>query len=281
MRLAHVHPAVPTGPATPETVLAVAGLLAAAAYLSGAARLRRRGDAWPRRRDASFAAGAIALAWAGAGAVPGGPFTGHMTRHLLLGMVGPLLVVLARPLTLVLRALPAGTARRGVLALAHSRLLGVLVFPPLAALLDVGGLWLLYRTHLFAALGDNALLHAMTYAQVPAAGLLFSFAACQLDPLRRRWSPAVRGGALLAAGAAHAVLARVLYTSPPPGTAFTGDDLHTGVRLMYYGGDVVEAALALVLGVGWYTARARRDSRAQRVAPLSPSRQPRAASPRS
>jgi putative membrane protein len=136
-----------------------------------------------------------------------------------------------------------------------------LVCPPAAALLDVGGLWLLYRTRLFAETEHNAFLHAVVHAHVVAAGLLFSFAVCQLDPVRRRWSLAVRGGALLAAGAAHAVLARLLYASPPPGTAFTGDDLHTGARLMYYGGDLVEAALAVALGVAWYTTRERRDTR--------------------
>ncbi|MET9833669.1 hypothetical protein ABZ078_31185 [Streptomyces sp. NPDC006385] len=35
-----------------------------------------------------------------------------------------------------------------------------LVFPPPAALLDVGGLWLLYRTGLFAAMRHEPWLHA-------------------------------------------------------------------------------------------------------------------------
>ncbi|WP_368857925.1 cytochrome c oxidase assembly protein, partial [Streptomyces sp. DH12] len=32
-------------------------------YAAGAARLRRRGDAWPWRRDAVFAAGCAAVVW--------------------------------------------------------------------------------------------------------------------------------------------------------------------------------------------------------------------------
>ncbi|MFD3621222.1 cytochrome c oxidase assembly protein [Streptomyces sp. NPDC058676] len=225
----------------------------------GPARLRRRGDAWTRRRDASFAAGVLAITWASAGPAQGGSFTRHMAEHLLAGMAGPLLIALARPLTLALRALPAGPARRGLLALAHSRPMSRPLFPPLAALLDVGGLCLLYRTRLFAAMEHSALLHAVVHAHVVAAGLLFAFAVCQLDPLRRRWSPAVRGGTLLAAGAVHAVLAKTLYSSPPPGTAFTAGDLHSAACLMYYGGDVDEVGLAVVLGIGWYTARERRD----------------------
>ncbi|MGK5692865.1 cytochrome c oxidase assembly protein [Streptomyces sp. URMC 128] len=67
----------------------------------------------------------------------------------------------------------------------------------------------------------------MVHAHMLAAGLVFTFAVCQLDPVRRRWSTAVRGATLLAAGAAHAVLAKTLYALPPPGTDFTPADLHS------------------------------------------------------
>jgi putative membrane protein len=238
-------------------------LLVALAYVLAAGRLRRRGDAWPRWRDVSFTAGGVGTAWASGGTVPGGPFTGHMIQHLVVGMAAPLLFVVARPLTLALRALGPGRTRRGLLVLARSRPAGWLVFPPLAALLDGGGLWLLHRTELFAAMRHQPLLHGVVHAHVLAAGLMFTFAVCQLDPVRRRWSVAVRGATLLAAGAAHAVLAKTLYALPP-GTDFTPADLHSGVQWMYYGGDVVDAALAVVLGVGWYTAGGRARARRTR-----------------
>jgi putative membrane protein len=270
--LAHVHPGPGAGTGTTALVVAVAALLPAGAYLSGSGRLRRRGDVWPRWRDVSFTAGCASVAGAAAGGLPGGPFTEHMIQHLVVGMVAPLLLVLARPLTLALRALAPGPTRRVLLTLVHSRPVGLLVFPPVAALLDVGVLWLLYRTPLFAAMEHRPLLHGVVHAHLAAAGLLFSFAVCQLDPVRRRWSPAVRGPLLLAAGAAHGLLAKTLYALPPPGTDFTTADLHRGAQVMYYGGDAVEAALAVVLGVGWYTAggraRARRVRRESSDAPL-------------
>ncbi len=239
---------------------------AALAYLLASARLRRRGDAWPRVRDASFAAGSGAVAWAAAGGLPGGPFTAHMAQHLAVGMVAPLLLVLARPLTLALRVLPPGATRRGLLSVLHSRVVGVPAFPPVAALLDLGGLWLLYRTGLFAAASHRPWLHALLYAHVLAAGVLFTAAVCQLDPVRRRWHPVLRGATLLAAGTAHAVLAKTLYAAPPPGTAFAPADLHAGARLMYYGGDAVEAALAVVVAASWYAATGRRARTAARRA---------------
>ncbi len=239
-------------------------LAAAVVYLAAAAHVRHRGDTWSRWRDVSFVAGCSALTYVAMGPLPGGPFTAHVTQHVVVAMAAPLLLVLARPLTLALRALSPGRPRRALLAVAHSRIAAVAVFPPLAALLDVGGLWLLYRTPLFAATDHRPLVHAVVHVHVLAAGLLFTFAVCQVDPVRRRWSPAWRGLALAGAGAAHAVLAKALYAAPPPHAVFATADLHAGAQLMYYAGDVVEVVLAAVIAVQWYRATGRAEVRRQR-----------------
>lgn len=257
MILAHAHPEH-SGAGAFGPVVATAALLGAAVYLLAAARLRRRGDTWPRHRDASFTTGSTALAYALTGTLPGGPFTAHMCQHLTVAMAAPVLLVLARPLTLALRTLPGGAPpRRALLAAAHSRPATWVLFPPLAAALDVGGLWLLHRTDLLATSHHQPLLDTAVHLHVLAAGLLFTFTICQLDPVRRRWSLAWRGTTLLAAGWAHSVLAKILYATPPPGTTFTTSDLHTASQLMYYGGDLVEIALATVLAAHWYTTTGR------------------------
>ncbi|MFK8906928.1 cytochrome c oxidase assembly protein [Streptomyces sp. YS-3] len=241
-------------PAALATVLALA---AAAGYLLAARRLRRRGDAWPWVRDASFTTGQGSLVVVALVPLPGGEFTAHMVQHLVIGMVAPLLMVLGRPVTLALRALPAGRARRGLLAVVRSRPLGPLFLPPVAAVLDVGGLWLLYRTGLFARLHDHPWLHAAVSTHVLAAGLLFTFTLCQLDPVRHRYGLPLRAATLVAAATAHAVLAKTLYGTSPPGTAFPAHDLARAAEAMYYGGDLVEIALAVVLARRWYTAAGR------------------------
>ncbi|MFI9215824.1 cytochrome c oxidase assembly protein [Streptomyces werraensis] len=241
--------------------LALACVLAAVVYVAGAARLRRRGDHWPWRRDAVFAVGCAAVVWGLAGPVPGGPFTAHAGRHLLVAMAGPALLATARPLTLVLRLLPPGGPRRGLLRVAHSPAAGWLLFPPVAAAVDVGGLWLLYRTGLWAAAHRNPLPGGLLELHMLLAGLLFAMAVCRLDPVRGRCGLPLRAVTLLAAGAAHAVLAKSLYVAGPPGTAFTAADLRAGAQLMYYGGDAVEVFLALVLAVQWYAATGRRRAR--------------------
>ncbi|OLZ52284.1 hypothetical protein BAY60_35310 [Prauserella muralis] len=247
-----------------ELVIAATACAAVLGYLLAATRLRRRGDMWPRRRDVFFLAGGSALVCAVLIPLPGEPFTGHMTQHLITAMIAPLLLVLSRPLTLTLRVLPPGRARRALLTMAHSRPAAWLVFPPLAALLDIGVLWLLYRTPLYAATQHQPLVHAAVHAHVLIAGLLFTFAVCQLDPLRHRWNLAWRATTLLAAGAAHAILAKTLYATPPPATAVTTDDLHTAAQLMYYGGDLVEIALAATVAITWYTTTGRAHTRRRR-----------------
>jgi putative membrane protein len=234
----------------------------AALYLAAAVRLRRRGDAWPWWRSLSFVTGCAAIA----AVPPGATFTAHMVQHLVVGMFAPLLLVSARPITLLLRALPAGRFRRAVVAVARSSPAAVLVFPPVAAVLDVGGLWVLYRTGLFAATHDDPRLHAVVHLHVLLAGLLFSAAICGLDPLRHRTSFLLRASTLVAAGAAHAVLAKSLWAAPPPGTAFSPADLHTGAEVMYYGGDLAEVGLAVVIAVGWYAAGGRTLRRSRRRA---------------
>jgi putative membrane protein len=240
-------------------------LIAAALYLAAAVRLRRRGDAWPGWRSLSFATGCVALA----APSPGGPFTAHMVEHLVMGMFAPLLLVSARPVTLLLRALPTGRFRRALVAGARSRPAAVLVFPPVAAVLDVGGLWVLYRTGLFAAAHDDPWLHALVHLHVCVAGVLFSAAICQLDPVRHRSSFVLRASTLVAAGAAHAVLAKSLWAVPPPGTAFSPADLRRGAEVMYYGGDLAEIGLAVVIAVGWYAAGGRTLRRSRRRAAFS------------
>ncbi|MEV7671660.1 hypothetical protein [Streptomyces sp. NPDC088752] len=75
----------------------------------------------------------------------------------------------------------------------------------------------------------------------------------------------MRGTVLLAGGTAHAVLAKGLYADGPPGTAFSPADLHAGARLMYYGGDLAELSLGLVLAVQWYASAGRTWARRDRL----------------
>jgi putative membrane protein len=249
----------------PAGWIAVAlGLVVFAGYAAGAVRLRRRGDRWPPVRDAGFALGTVAAGAAMALPDTSG-FTGHMVQHVLLGMLAPVLLVLGRPVTLLLRASPPAVRRR-LTPVLGSAPVGVLVFPPFAAALEAGSLWLLYRTGLFAASGRDPGLHLLVHAHVLVTGVLFTASVCLLEPVRHRYGFAVRVAALVGAAAAHAVLAKSLYLTAPPGTVLDVADRQSGAELMYYGGDVVELGLALIMALGWYAARGRAEAHARRRA---------------
>jgi putative membrane protein len=70
-----------------------------------------------------------------------------MLQNLLFGMIAPLGLVLA-PITLVLRTVPRGLARR-LGRLLHQRALRPLVHPVTALVLSVGGFAAFYATPLF------------------------------------------------------------------------------------------------------------------------------------
>ncbi|GAA3451763.1 cytochrome c oxidase assembly protein [Dactylosporangium matsuzakiense] len=234
---------------------------AAGAYLAGVVAVHHRGRSWPPERAAAWIAGVAAAAAALTGPLPESAhhhFTAHMAVHLLLGMIAPLLLVSAAPVTLALKALPVRPAR----TLAHllaSTPAAVLAHPVTAAVLDAGGLWGLYTTGLYRAMAGHPWLHLLVHTHILVAGYLLTAATIGVDPVRHRPSRAVRAAALLGFLAAHAILAKYLYAQPPAGVL--PGDARAGAQLMYYGGDIVDAVLIAVFCLQWYRAA---DPRLQR-----------------
>jgi putative membrane protein len=222
---------------------------AALAYAAGLLAARRRGRSWPAGRAACWYAGLAAASAALAGPAAGPEFVPHMAGHLLLGMVAPLLLVLGAPGTLALRALPVRLARRWCRLLA-TRTVRLMTHPVTAAVLDGGGLWMLYTTPLFPAMMRSPVIHALVQVHVLAAGLLLAFAVAGVDPIPHRPSHVMRAGAVLAFLAAHAILAKFLYVHPPAGVPVA--DAESGAELMYYGGDLADLALVVIFCWQWY-----------------------------
>ncbi|WIN00229.1 cytochrome c oxidase assembly protein [Actinoplanes oblitus] len=258
--------------------LFAATLLAAGfSYGLGVLTVRRRGGWWPARHSASWAAGLAAAAAATTGPLAGAAhhdFTAHMTGHLLLGMAAPLLLVLAAPVTLALRALPAPHARTLSRAL-RSRPVRVVTHPVTAALLDAGGLWLLYTTDLYPAMARHPWLHVAVHVHIVAAGYLLSAALIGIDPDPHRAGRRTRAVVLVAFLAAHGILAKYLYGHPPAGVLPGAG--RTGAELMYYGGDLIDLALIVAFCRQWYAAAdpTRRDrNRTPRIPAVPPARVP-------
>ncbi|MDR7275526.1 cytochrome c oxidase assembly protein [Catenuloplanes atrovinosus] len=224
----------------------------AGGYLWAVSAVARRGRPWPLGRTLAWCAGALAAGLGPHLRTPG-EFTAHMAGHLLLGMVAPLLLVAGAPITLLLRALPAARAR-ALSRLLRSAPVRALTHPVTAALLNAGGLWLLYATPLYAASAHPGWPHAAVHVHVLAAGYLFTAALIGPDPAPHRPSFGVRAAALAGFLGAHAVLAKWLYAHPPPGVGAA--DAEAAAYLMYYGGELIDLVLIVLFCRAWYAAAA-------------------------
>ncbi|WP_347552000.1 cytochrome c oxidase assembly protein [Pseudalkalibacillus hwajinpoensis] len=178
-------------------------------------------------------------------------FTAHMLGHLLLGMLAPLLLALAAPMTLVLRTLSVSSARR-VSSILKSKFVRLISHPIFALFLNIGGLWFLYATDLYAAMQQSLILHWIVHLHVFLAGYLFTVSIIYIDPTPHQYPFIYRGIVFLLAFAGHGILSKYIYAHPPVGV--TVADAEAGGMLMYYGGDIIDATLICILFYQWFRA---------------------------
>ena len=207
---------------------------------------------WPIRRSFYWVIGAACIAFSITGSLAHEAhhnFVAHMKVHLLLGMVAPLFFVLAKPLTLLLRILPVKTAR-GMMRLSKTRYARLVSHPIVVALLNVGGLWLLYTTDLYMMMHTSMEIHYIVHLHIFLAGYLFTHALLSGDFHPHRASWIMRSVVLVLSIAAHNILAKWLYANPPH--MATAGQAETGAQWMYYGGGAVELLIITLLCHEWY-----------------------------
>jgi putative membrane protein len=269
----HTHHHDGTGPSLPGTLLTVLVLLAAAAgYLLAVRRARLRNPAlgWSRLRPASFVGGLALLAVALL--PPLGPaahtdFRGHMAQHMLIGMYAPLGLVLAAPVTLLLRTLSPARARKVTAAL-RSRPARLPAHPAVALALSTGTLGVLYFTPLYGTAMGHPAGHWLLHAHFLASGCLFAYVIAGPDPAPSRPGVPARLAYLGAAVAAHALVAQAMYGGFFVDIHAPVDQVRQGAEIMYYGGDIAELLLAAALVATWRPER--RTSAGSRTRPRHP-----------
>ncbi|MFB1100106.1 cytochrome c oxidase assembly protein [Terribacillus sp. JSM ZJ617] len=229
-------------------------------YLLAMKYSAKRFETWPLRKLVLFVSGVVIGLQAVAGPIAmhaHHSFVYHMIGHLLLGMLAPLLLVLSQPVTLLLRALSQSGAR-SVSRVFRSRYARFLIHPITAAILNIGGLWLLYTTHLFHLMHESAVVSMLVHLHVFAAGYLFTLAMLYTDPVPYRKSYLYRVIVFVFALAGHGILSKYLYANPPMGIAPA--DAQQGAILMYYGGDLIDLTIIVILCWQWYQAAAPKTS---------------------
>ncbi|UJF36208.1 cytochrome c oxidase assembly protein [Paenibacillus hexagrammi] len=178
-------------------------------------------------------------------------FADHMIIHLLLGMLAPLLLMLAAPMTLLFRTLSLKQAR-GLSRLLKSSPFRLLHNPFTASTLHIGGLWLLYTTDIYSWMHRSTIGHTGVHVHIFLAGYLFTASMVSIDPAPHRTSFLYRSLVLLIALSAHGILSKYLYAHPPSGVPAAQAEL--GSMIMYYGGDIVDIVLICILFSKWFHA---------------------------
>lgn len=173
----------------------------------------------------------------------------HMICHLLLGMVAPLLLVLSAPMTLFLRTLPVHLARRLSKILKSFPFL-LFTHPIVAAVLNIGGLWLLYTTNLYVHMHEYPLLHFIVHFHIFLSGYVFTLSMISMDPMPHRFPFLIRTIVLVCALGGHGILAKYIYAHPPTGVSTIQGEI--GGMLMYYGGDGIEIVVIYLLCQKWF-----------------------------
>ena len=243
-----------TGAFPAEVLFLLPVCAAAAAYVAGARS--DRAAAWPVHRTAAFLTGLAAALLTVLGPLPAlahTSFTWLAVSHVAAGMLAPLLLVLSRPVTLALRVMDKMPARRIVRVL-RSAPARVLSHPVTAAVLNVGGMVLMFRTPVFEAMQTLAPVHWLVTFHLLAAGYLWTAALVGRDPNPHRTALWLRAAVLVATAAAHNILAKSLYADPPQGVP--AEAAEAGAMAMYYAGGAVEIAVMILLCLQWYRSSA-------------------------
>lgn len=243
-----------------DLLFALPFVLALVIYVFAAATFNRHHKRWPLYRYVFWILGVLCAAAAVIGPLANRShvdFTAHMIGHLLLGMLAPLLIVLAAPMTLILRTLNTLSARRLARVL-KSWPVGILTNPTVASFLNIGGLWILYTTDLYAAMQQNALLHIIVHIHVFLAGYVFTLSMIDIDPTPHRFSFIYRVIVLILSLAGHGILSKYIYANPPDGVPAAQAEI--GGMLMYYGGDAIDLILIWVFCFQWFKASRPRSS---------------------
>lgn len=247
----HVHEASLPGTGF-EIAIVAAGVIALTLYFL----TYKKQSNWPVYRFCLFIAGVLAAVISLAGPLADAAhkdFTLHMVVHLLLGMLSPLLIVLSRPFKLMLKSLPVIRARRVSAFMKNSRYIRCLHVPVTGMVLNIGGLYVLYMTSLFHHMHTSLVIFMLVHLHVFLAGYLFTHVILEIDFTARRYSFYHRAAVLVLALAGHKILSKMIYANPPQGISQTSGE--GGALLMYYGGDVIDLVLIILICYQWYRAR--------------------------
>lgn len=260
--------------------------IAAILYFQGVRKLVRRGDHWPVGRSVAFGLGLAIFGYTTSGGLGDYAlfaFSFHMIAHMSIATFAPIGIVLGAPITLALRALPAGSqpgerGARGMLnAAIHSKVSRFYAHPVVALAIFDGSLFVLYLTPIYGHLMHSHTGHVFMNFHFLAAGILFFYLIIGVDPSPRRIPHLVRIVLLFAVMAIHAFfsIAIMSTTTLLDGGYFASlqrpwwpdllNDQHTGGSIGWAMGEMPIMIALIALFIQWNKDDAREAKRLDRA----------------
>ncbi|MGN0097396.1 MAG: cytochrome c oxidase assembly protein [Corynebacterium sp.] len=196
-----------------DFLLGTAAIVMAALYVWGFVRLRRAGVDWPVHKLFFWLAGCVLMLFgtsSGLVAYSTPMFSVHMGNHMLLNMYVPVMLVLATPIGLALRAIPAstrGTApgpREWIVSLTHSRYARLITHPAFTFIMFVSSLYVVYFTPLYGMFAKFHWWHMAVTIHFLITGYLFFWTIIGTDPGPKPLPYLARLGLLMGAMPFHA-----------------------------------------------------------------------------
>lgn len=272
-------------PGRPNLLLVLVAVTMITVYLLGVRRLHRRGDRWPGGRTAAWVVGWAAIAYLGLSQVwqyASTTFSWHMVVHMGLNMGAPALLVLAGPMTLLLRtranAQPGRllSLRDVVTSGLSSRLLHVVGHPLLVWAVFVSSFYLLYLTGLFDVAMKYHWSHQLMNLHFLVVGSLYYQVVIGVDAPGRPLPHIAKLGYILAAMPFHAFFAVAVLNSGVIGANYySGLDLtwapdlaatqQVGGQLAWALGELPLLGVTIALLAQWFSSDQRAARRFDRA----------------
>ncbi|MFT4295655.1 MAG: cytochrome c oxidase assembly protein [Micropruina sp.] len=273
-------------PGRPNLLLTVVAIAAMALYSFAVYRLRRDGHSWPTLRLVSWLTGwviVLLVSMTGVWAYSSVTFSWHMGAHMTLNMLAPPFLVLAGPITLALRVLPATGGslpplRNAVVALTRAGWLQRLLNPLLVWVVFVAGFYVLYFSLLFASAMRFHWAHQFMTFHFLIIGCLFFGLAIGVDRPAHDIPAVARLAVVFAAMPFHAFFAiAVISSSGTIGGAFYGllnipwmtdlvHDEQVGGQIAWATGELPMLIVLMALLAQWFSEDQRTARRLDRAA---------------
>ena len=203
---------------------------------------------------------------------------------MVLAMIVPIFLVLGAPITLALRALPAGASadnrntREWITAILHSRYSRIVTNPLLVLFIFTVSLYGIYFTSSFANLMSSHVGHIAMEFHFLITGILFSFLVIGIDPAPRRLPHWAKLLLVLVALSVHAFFAlAIMQSTTPIGNAWYSqvqppwllnqlDATYTGGGIAWAVGELPTLMLLIIVAVQWSRDDARTAKQVDRAA---------------